>query len=105
MKIRKGDKVIVIAGKHKGTTGTVVSTNSAKNTVIVEGVNVSKRHKKESQSTKKSGVYEITRPINVSNVALPHPSKKDKASRVGYKVDSKGKKTRVFKQAANKEVK
>ena len=105
MKIRKGDKVVVIAGKYKGTTGTVKSTNSSDQTVVVEGVNVSKRHRKESQTTKNSGIYEITRPINVSNVALPHPSKKGKSSRIGYKVDSKGKKTRVLKQAGNKEVK
>lgn len=105
MKLRIGDSVIVIAGKHKGQTGTIKATVPDKNGVIIEGVNTVKKHRKQAGRLKPAGVYEETMPINVSNVAIVHPTKKGKPARVGYKIDDKGKKTRVYKQANDKEIK
>lgn len=105
MKLRKGDSVIVIAGKYKGTTGTIKETVPDVNGVIIEGVNTAKKHRKQQGTNKPAGVFEITLPIDVSNVAIAHPSKKGKPARIGYKIDDKGKKVRVYKQANNKEIK
>ncbi len=105
MKLRKGDSVVIIAGKHKGQTGTIRETVPTVNGVIIEGVNTAKKHQKQGGKNKPAGVFEITHPINVSNVAIAHPSKKGKPARVGYKTDAKGNKVRVYKQANNKEIK
>lgn len=105
MKLKIGDSVIVIAGKHKGQTGTIKETRPSVNGVIIEGVNVAKKHRKNGGAHKPAGIFEETHPINVSNVAIAHPSKKGKPARIGYKIDDKGKKTRVYKQANDKEIK
>lgn len=106
MKLKPGDSVVIIAGKHKGQTGTIKSTVPSVNGVIIEGVNTAKKHRKQgSGKNQPAGIFEITHPINVSNVAIAHPTKKGKPARVGYKIDDKGKKVRVIKQANNKEIK
>lgn len=105
MKLHKGDSVVIIAGKHKGQTGTIRETVPSVNGVVIEGVNTSKKHRKQGGKNQPAGVFEITHPINASNVAIVHPSKKGKPARIGYKTDAKGKKVRVYKQANNKEIK
>jgi len=95
MKIKKGDKVIVIAGADKGKTGTVQKVNTVTNRVVVEGVNVRKKHRKPKQNNPEGSIVEIYAPIDASNVALVDPKTK-KATRVGYDV-VKGKKVRVTK--------
>lgn len=100
MKIVKGDKVIVIAGSDKGKTGIVQAVYPKKNKVVVEGVNVHKKHKKPTQNNPEGSVVEMYVPIDASNVAIVDPKTK-KASRVGYKVE-KGVKTRISKASGSK---
>jgi len=94
MKIRKGDKVIVIAGKDKGKTGKVVKAMPNANKVVVDGINMAKKHKKPLHNGQKGDIVEISMPIDVSNVALIDPKTK-KATRVRLEKDSKGKIKRV----------
>ena len=100
MKIKKGDKVIVIAGADKGKTGVVQAVYPKLNKVVVEGVNVHKKHKKPTQQTPEGSVMDIYVPFDASNVALVDPKTK-KATRVGYKVEN-GKKVRVTKASGSK---
>ena len=85
MKIKKDEKVIVIAGKDKGKTGKVLKTFSVKNQVLVEGVNIRKKHQKPTKSGQKGQILEIAYPIDVSNVMLIDP-KSGKPTRVGKKL-------------------
>lgn len=100
MKILKGDKVVVIAGKDKGREGIVQAVYPKVNKVVVEGVNVHKKHKKPTQNNPEGSVVEMYVPIDASNVAIIDPKTK-KASRVGYKVE-KGKKVRISKASGSK---
>ena len=95
MKIKKGDKVIVIAGADKGKTGVVQKAYPRLDRVVVEGVNVHKKHKKPTQTNPEGSIVDIYAPIHVSNVALVDPKTK-KATRVGYEV-VKCEKVRVTK--------
>ena len=99
MKIKKGDKVIVIAGKDKGATGVVLKAIPTEDRVVVEGVNIAKRHQK-SRTTGQSGqIVDKTMPVHVSNVALVDP-KSGKATRVGIKREN-GKRVRVAKKSGS----
>lgn len=93
MKIKKGDSVVVIAGKDKGKTGEVTTTLPKTDQVIVDGVNVVTKHQKNRRARSQGQVLKIEKPVHVSNVALQEGGK---AIRVGYKVEN-GKKTRVSK--------
>jgi large subunit ribosomal protein L24 len=96
MKIKKGDKVIVLTGKDKGKTGEVVRSLPKQSKVIVSGVNIVKKHTRNRFNTDKKGeIIDKTMPINVSNVALIDA--KNNPSRVGYKV-SGDTKVRVLKK-------
>ena len=92
-KIRKGDTVRVIAGKDKDKEGKVMVVNHKNNTVIVEGVNMVKKHSKPSAQNQNGGIIEKESPINISNVMYVH---KGKATRLGFKIDG-DKKVRVAK--------
>lgn len=96
MKIKKGDKVIVISGADKGTVGEVTKVLLDKDQVVVEGVNVRKKALKPTQANPDGGIVEQEMPIHVSNV-MAYDAKAKKASKIGYK-DVKGKKTRVYKK-------
>lgn len=100
MKIVKGDKVVVIAGADKGKTGIVQAVYPKVNKVVVEGVNVHKKHHKPTQQSPEGSIQEMYVPIDASNVAIVDPKTK-KASRVGYKVE-KGEKVRVSKASGSK---
>lgn len=104
-KLQTGDTVIVRAGNHKGKTGKITSVDIKNNRVTVEGINLAKKHQKPTQANPAGGLVEITRPIHVSNVGIVNPKDKNKASRIGYKIDAKGKKARVYRQAGDKEIK
>ena len=94
-KIRKGDDVIVLTGKDKGKRGAVLRVLDGK--LIVEGVNVVKKHQKPNPvKGVQGGVVEKTMPIDVSNVALFNPANQN-ADRVGFKLLEDGRKVRVFK--------
>ena len=101
MKIVKGDKVVVIAGKDNGKEGIVQAVYPKVNKVVVEGVNVHKRHKKPTQQNPEGSVVEMYVPIDASNVAIVDPKTK-KATRVGYAVDKDGKKVRIAKKSGSK---
>jgi len=95
-KIRKGDDVVVIAGKDKGKRGTVLRRIDDEH-VIVEGVNRAKKHVKPNpMKGVAGGIMDKDMPIHVSNVALFNPATK-KADRIGFKVLEDGRKVRVFK--------
>ena len=101
MKIVKGDKVVVIAGKDKGKEGLVQAVYPKVNKVVVEGVNVHKRHKKPTQQNPEGTIVEMYVPIDASNVAIVDPKTK-KATRVGHAVDKDGKKVRIAKKSGSK---
>lgn len=98
MKIQKGDMVKVISGKDAGKEGKVLQAFPKKGTVLVEGVNVNKKHQKPQGQTMQGGVIDKSMPINVSNVALVV---KKKSGRVGYKFDKNGKKYRILAQTGD----
>ncbi|WP_414050780.1 50S ribosomal protein L24 [Macrococcus animalis] len=97
MHIKKGDKVIVITGKDKGKTGTVIEALPKKDRVVVEGVNIAKKHQKPTQMNPEGGIVEFEAAIHVSNVMLIDP-KTNKPTRVGTKIEE-GKKVRVAKKS------
>jgi large subunit ribosomal protein L24 len=91
-RIRKGDEVIVISGRDKGKKGSVLRVMPAENRAIVQGVNVVKRHQRQTQ-TQQGGIVEKEGPIHVSNLALVDPQG-GKATRVGFKTLEDGRKVR-----------
>ena len=99
MQIKKNDTVVVIAGKDKGKTGTVLKAIPKKNKVVVEGVNMQTKHAKATR-TSASEIKHIEGPIDASNVMF-YDKKAKQAGRVGYKVNDKGVKVRVFKKSGN----
>lgn len=103
IRLKKGDTVIVRTGKYKGQTGKITAVHPADNKVTVEGVNIVKKHIKPTRQQPQGGIVEVTKPIWVSKVAIIDPTSK-KATRIGYKVDAKGEKTRIAKKSG-KEIK
>ncbi|WP_159722184.1 50S ribosomal protein L24 [Enterococcus sp. CSURQ0835] len=96
MFVKKGDKVKVISGKDKNKEGVVLEALPKKDKVVVEGVNIVKKHQKPSQAAPQGGIVELEAPIHASNVMVIDPSNGE-ATRVGYKVVD-GKKVRVSKK-------
>jgi large subunit ribosomal protein L24 len=103
IRLKKGDQVMVRAGKYKGRTGKVTATHPKLNKVTVEGINIVKKHVKPSQVRPQGGIIELTKPIAVSKVGILDSAGK-KPSRIGYKFDAKGKKSRFLK-SSGKEIK
>jgi large subunit ribosomal protein L24 len=103
IRLQKGDTVMVRAGKYKGKTGKVTATHPSLNKVTVEGINIVKKHQKPNKQHPQGGILELTKPIDVSKVGILDAVKK-KPSRIGFKVDAKGKKTRIMK-TSGKEIK
>lgn len=97
MKIKKGDNVIVIAGKDKNKEGKVLAVDTKNNTVTVEGVNVVKRHQKSNQMNPNGGIVEKEAPIDISNVMY---CVNGKGVRVGFDVKD-GKKVRINKKTGD----
>jgi large subunit ribosomal protein L24 len=99
MKIRKGDTVIVIAGRDRGRTGLVVAAYPDRGKVLVQGVNVVTKNKKITyqgqRGAKEGGITHEEAPIDVSNVQLADPDDNKKAARVGYRFDEDGNKIRI----------
>ena len=96
MKLRKGDEVVVLSGKDIGKTGEVAHVYPERNMVVVEsseGINVAKKHQKPTRATMQGGIIDKEMPIHVSNVAMW--CNKCGATRVGYRFDDNGKKTRI----------
>jgi len=96
-KIKKGDKVVVTTGRDKGKQGEVLRVLREEERVLVQGVNMVKRHTAPSQMSP-GGIVEKEAPLHISNVAHIDP-KSNKATRVGYKIDKDGRKTRIAKRS------
>jgi large subunit ribosomal protein L24 len=98
MKIKKGDHVVVVAGRDRGRTGLVIAAYPDRRKVLVQGVNVVKKNKKVNyqgqRGAKEGGITHEEAPIDVSNVQLADPDSK-RAVRVGYRLDEDGNKFRV----------
>jgi large subunit ribosomal protein L24 len=94
-KIRKGDKVIVLTGRDKGRTGEVFEVRPDEGRALVRGVNLVKRHQKQTQS-QEGGIISKESPIHLSNVALL--GKDGKPTRIGFKIQKDGTKVRVAKR-------
>lgn len=97
-KIKKGDAVIVIAGRDKGRQGKVLKVMPSDGRCLVEGVNMVKRHLKPSMADPNGGVREQEAPLDLSNVAVRDPLD-GKPTRVGFKVLDSGRKVRVAKRS------
>jgi large subunit ribosomal protein L24 len=95
-KIRKGDKVIVLNGRDKGRTGEVFEVRPDENVALVRGVNMVKRHQKQTQN-REGGIISKEAPIHLSNIA--YLGKDGKPTRVGFKIQADGKKVRVAKSS------
>ena len=95
-KIRKGDKVIVLNGRDKGRTGEVFEVRPSEGTALVRGVNMVKRHQKQTQS-QEGGIVSKEAPIHLSNIA--YLGKDGKPTRIGFKIHADGKKVRVAKSS------
>ncbi|UGV27178.1 50S ribosomal protein L24 [Rhodopseudomonas boonkerdii] len=95
-KIRKGDKVIVLTGRDKGRTGEVFEVRPTEGKALVRGVNLVKRHQKQTQN-QEGGIISKEAPIQLSNIAIV--DKDGKATRVGFKIQADGTKVRVAKRS------
>lgn len=97
MKIKKGDKVVVIAGKDRGKTGTVTRALPRENKVLIDGVNVVKKHRRANRARSKGQIVEIAMPVHVSNVMIVDP-KDGKPTRITAK-KTDGKYVRTTKKS------
>lgn len=97
MNFKTGDKVVVIAGKDKGKEGNITKTLRADSKVVIEGINIAKKHVKPNGQTAGS-IVEMELPIHASNVMLIDP-KSNKRTRIGHSIDKNGKKVRVSKKS------
>ena len=95
-KIRKGDKVVVLTGRDKGRTGEVFEVRPGENKALVRGVNLVKRHQKQTQA-QEGGIISKEAPVNLSNVA--YVGKDGKPTRIGFKILADGKKVRIAKSS------
>ena len=95
MKLKRGDTVVVIAGKDKGKEGEIAQVLPTTNQVIVSGVNTAKKHQKARRANEQGGIIDRDMPVDASNVMLVH---KGKPTRVGYRINDDGTKVRIAKR-------
>ena len=95
IKIKKGDNIKIICGEHKGSEGKVVKILKEKNKLIVEGINIVKKHLKPNSQNPKGGIKEVESPIHISNVTLL--TSNGESTRVGFRIED-GKKVRYAKK-------
>lgn len=96
MKLKTKDTVMVIAGRDRGKKGEILKVLPKTSQVIVEGINIAKRHTKPSQSNPKGGIVELTKPISTSKVMIIDPAT-GRPARIGYTIGKNKQKERVFK--------
>ncbi|MGI6329322.1 MAG: 50S ribosomal protein L24 [Bacilli bacterium] len=101
MKIKTGDKVIVIAGKDKGNSGKVIKVFKTKQKVLVENINMIKKHLKPDAQNESGSIIDLEAPLHISNVMLID-KKTNKRTRVGYEKDNQGNKIRIAKKSKEK---
>lgn len=98
-KIKKGDKVIVLAGRDKGKSGEVIQLMPSDNKALVRGINMVRRHQKQTQ-TQEAGIVSKEAPIHLSNVAIADPTD-GKPTRVGFKTQEDGTKVRISRRSGD----
>jgi large subunit ribosomal protein L24 len=98
MKVKKGDRVVILSGKDKGKRGEVIDNLPREGRVVVRGVNIMTRHVKPSQADPQGGLKKVEAPLHVSKVALEDP-KTGKPTRVGFRVKDDGTKVRIAKRS------
>jgi large subunit ribosomal protein L24 len=96
MKIKKGDRVRVLTGKDRGKEGDVIRALPSEGKLIVDGVNVAKRHTRATRATTQAGIIDKDMPIPVSSVAIVCPT--DGPTRIGFRFDDQGRKVRVCRK-------
>ena len=96
MKLRKGDRVKVLTGKDKGKDGEIMRVIPSAGRVIVDGVNVAKKHQRQTRATMQAGIIDKDMPVDASNVAIM--CDKCGPTRIGYRFDDNGKKIRICKK-------
>ena len=101
MNFKKGDKVNVIAGKDKGKSGKILHVLRNKDRVVVEGINIVKRHQKPTQQNQTGGIVERENPIHISNIMMADPQT-GKSTRIGHEINKNGKKVRISKKSNEK---
>ncbi|MFA5602624.1 MAG: 50S ribosomal protein L24 [Bacilli bacterium] len=101
MKLKTGDKVIVISGKNKGKQGKITKVLKDTNRVIVEGINIVKKHMKPKANNEQGGIIEREAPINASNVMILDP-KTGKQTKIKYDINKDNKKIRIAKKSGQK---
>jgi large subunit ribosomal protein L24 len=97
LKVKKGDKVVVLAGRDKGKKGEILKVHPTDNKAVVRGVNVVRRHQKQS-ATREGGIISKEAPIHISNIAIEDP-KDGEPTRVGYRILEDGRKVRFAKRS------
>lgn len=97
IKLKKGDRVRVLTGKDRGKEGVIMKVIPTQNKVIVEGVNIAKKHQKAKSATSQGGIIDKDMPLPVANVAVLSPTD-GRPTRVGYKVLEDGSKIRVCRR-------
>jgi large subunit ribosomal protein L24 len=95
MKLRKGDRVIVRSGKDRGQTGEIMKVLPEVNKVVVEGVNVAKKHQRQTQTRIKGGIIDKDMPMSASAVSIVCSKEGGRPTRIAYKFDESGKKIRI----------
>ena len=96
MRLKKGDQVLVLSGKDVGKQGEITRVLPDRNMVIIDGINVAKKHQRSTRATMQGGIIEKDMPIPASNVAILCPT--CGPSRIGYRLDDEGAKLRVCKK-------
>jgi len=97
LKIKKGDRVQVLTGKDRGKTGTVMRVIPKEGKVVVEGINIAKKHQRATKATVQGGIIDKDMPLPACNVAVISPGD-GKPTRVGYRINADGTKSRVCKR-------
>ena len=96
-RIRKGDKVVVLTGRDKGRTGEVIEVRPAENRALVRGVNMVKRHQRQT-ANQDGGIISKEAPVHLSNIAIVDP-KTGKPTRIGFRIEADGRKVRIAKRS------
>ena len=101
MNFKTGDKVNVIAGKDKGKSGKILHVLRNKDRVVVEGINMVKKHQKPTAQDQTGGIIERENPIHISNIMMADP-KTGKSTRIGHEINKDGKKVRISQKSNEK---
>jgi large subunit ribosomal protein L24 len=104
MKLRKGDRVVVLSGRDRGQTGEITAVLPRVNKVVVSGINIAKRHTKPSSKHPQGGILELAKPLHTSKLMAVDPQT-GTPGRIAYRINKDGSKERVFKTSRRAKVK